>query len=420
MLTRAEYYKLIIFSAIVAVIIIIQYFISDALQRMSIPIINKLQSDKYLVTMAEYISELGSKKIKSFLVIALFSFCNLYHAFLYSIVTYISITLSSWLKILLQEPRPFWLDDSVKAYDCEAGYGYPSNHVLTTVPTFLMFFEILYYHFKIDRSVNANIFYWAGIGANILIIICVGFSRMILGVHSLDQVFFGLLMGFAAYYFYLHVMDYDIRNYHPFLQEISNTFYRARMIVIFVGIYLTFLLSIVFAKIYYLPIWTKRILNNCGVLPTLTPFYKCLADSGDYFVLLGIMAGIFYDIQVNYQLKYNTDKLPMQFIYENISDTILSSNNEYNRTGKWNDTTSLITTARIFFVYLVFTSIFIVSKIIYIYLNRNNLLTYFIFNKMIPCFLGGFFIFGFGKKLCYYLNLTNFSSTGEADKPKAI
>src|SRR5689334_17168024 len=106
MLTQREYYKIVIFFVIISVIVIIQYLISDLLQEISIPVIIKLQSDNYLVDAMTYISDLGNKKTKSFLLIVTFSVCNLYHSFIYVVTCYTSTLICSWLKIILQEPRP--------------------------------------------------------------------------------------------------------------------------------------------------------------------------------------------------------------------------------------------------------------------------------------------------------------------------
>jgi len=230
---------------------------------------------------------------------------------------------------------------------------------------------------------------------------------MVLGVHSLDQVFFGLLMGFASYYFYLHIIDYDIRYFQPFLQEISNPFYKARMIIFLVGIYIAFLINLIFANVNYDPIWTERILKDCGRLPPMTPFYKCLADSGEYIVVFGMLIGIFYDLHFNYKVKYNKNIVPIEYINENISDTVYTRNYLENRTGKWNDTSVLVTIMRIIFLYLLIQIIYLIRNLPSILFERHDLLNFFIFQKLLSCGIAGFFLFGFARSVCYHCHLTN-------------
>jgi hypothetical protein len=162
MLSRAEYIKLLVFVVAIAIIILIQLLTASILSEMSINIIISLQKDKYLVTSMQFITIIGSKLVKLLMLCITFAICNSYHAFMYSLVTYTSMFACSFLKINLQQPRPFWLSDEISAIECEYGYGYPSNHVLTTVPSLLMFFEIMYYRFDLDKTVNKKIYYWLG------------------------------------------------------------------------------------------------------------------------------------------------------------------------------------------------------------------------------------------------------------------
>jgi hypothetical protein len=314
------------------------------------------------------------------------------------------------LKIILQEPRPFWLDDRITAYDCESGYGYPSNHVLTTVPSYFFFFEILYYHFKLDKTVNANLFYWIGISIVGMICASIGFGRMILGVHSWDQVFFALLIGFASYYFYLHIIDYDIKNYHPFLNQISNKFYTARMMVIIISIYLFFLIQMFFIDFRDETIWRLRIIKNCGSLPVYPVYFKNLSESGEYFTLFGMLIGILYDVLFNYKNEFNTTKIPLEYVYENINDNIMVfQHTEISRTGKWNDTSILISITRIIILNISNRFIFYLSLVPYLINQSDNLIAIFLFQVMIPSLFSGIFLFGFGRKFCFYLNLSNLS-----------
>lgn len=460
MLTRKENYKILVFSLLIAFIIIIQYLFSAKLQLLSIPLIRFLQSNPKLINIMRVFSSFGSKKVKSLMLSFIFGLCNTYHAFIHAVVCYVSILFCSWLKLLLQEPRPFWLDSQIHAYDCESGYGYPSNHVLTSIPSFLMFFEILYYHFEIDRKTKSldSLYYYTGIISGLLLCTLVGCSRMVLGVHSLDQVCFGLLMGFAVYYFFLHIIDFDLRNYHPFLQSFTNPYHKAKLILLILAVYLIFLVNAMFTDVSYDNKWSEMIILSCGKLPPMSPFYKCIDDSGYYFVLLGVTAGIVYDMSNHYKgdtcrvldleskfskasktskgetrcstienvgnlhqekesARHNSQKeygktrlsnlLHVDYVLENISDDLLTKDlNFENRTGRWNDTNIYTTIVRVTLICLLFNMSFNITtfpKIIF----EDNLLSVFIFLKGLPCFTSGFIIFAFGKKICTMLRLGN-------------
>ncbi len=407
MLTCREYYKILMFTLIIISIIIIQFFISEKLHKVSFSLIEYLQSFPSLIPIMNYVTALGSIPVKSFLLVYIFSTCNLYHTFLYTVVCYSSIFVTEWLKLNLQEPRPFWLDDKIRAYSCESGFGYPSNHVMTTVPSYFMFFEIMYYNHKLDKSTKANLYYWLGFSFIAVLCVIIGMSRMVLGVHSLDQVFFGLLMGFACYYFYLNVIDYEIKDFRPFLKEITNPVYRAKLFLIVIGAYVVFLINGAMLDIRYESIWTDRIIKECGKLPATTPFYKCIFDSGDYLILYGVLLGIFYDLYYNYNFKYDSNNIPFEYIDENLCDTVFTEKKFDGRIGKWNDTPTITTIIRTALLFLCFSLFFITKDIIMPFMATRSFMELYMIEKFIPNAIGGFLTFGFGKKVCYYLNLTN-------------
>jgi membrane-associated phospholipid phosphatase len=72
-------------------------------------------------------------------------------------------------KSLMSHPRPSWASDEIQAWACDPDFGNPSGHSLTSM-TFASF------------SSNHYLLFLAFL---------VGYSRMVLGVHSLNQVVFG-------------------------------------------------------------------------------------------------------------------------------------------------------------------------------------------------------------------------------------
>lgn len=91
--------------------------------------------------------------------------------------------ISSSFKLLLHQPRPYWVGD-VKALSTETSYGIPSSHASNTVAVggYLM------------RYIRQTWVRWL-IG---IVIFLIAFSRLYLGVHFLQDVLFGWLIGFAV------------------------------------------------------------------------------------------------------------------------------------------------------------------------------------------------------------------------------
>jgi membrane-associated phospholipid phosphatase len=91
--------------------------------------------------------------------------------------------ISSSFKLLLHEPRPYWIGD-VKALSAETSYGIPSSHASDSLAVggYLL------------KQVKQGWIRWL-IG---LVILFIAFSRLYLGVHFPQDVLFGWLIGFSV------------------------------------------------------------------------------------------------------------------------------------------------------------------------------------------------------------------------------
>lgn len=99
-----------------------------------------------------------------------------YMAYLLSIAG----VLNAVLKHGLRQPRPFWLDDSLKIVD-EEGYGLPSAHAQLTIIIFALI------AFWVRRPVV-----WF---LTVLLIFLMGLSRVYLGLHFVHDVLIGFALG---------------------------------------------------------------------------------------------------------------------------------------------------------------------------------------------------------------------------------
>ena len=144
--------KTLLFFLFIAIILILERLMADVLFDYSFPTIKFLQKFEFSQDFWKLISIFGSKNFKFVLLIIIFSLCNHYHTFVFSLVTFSSLFITSLIKILFQEDRPFWKDINIQAFDCEVSYGFPSNHVTATIPVMLYFWEIIYYRFQLGKS----------------------------------------------------------------------------------------------------------------------------------------------------------------------------------------------------------------------------------------------------------------------------
>jgi membrane-associated phospholipid phosphatase len=406
MFSKPETCKLVFFISILLLIGLIQYMTSDYLENISIPLIKFLQKDSYLVKSMELVSYIGSKNVKFILMITIFSTCNIYHTFVYTFVCYFSMFICAWLKLIWQQERPYWISDEIIPFECEPGFGYPSNHVLTTVVSFMILFEILFQHFNIESYVNSKIFYWVGISVTFLLCASIGLGRIVQGVHSLDQVIFGLLMGLAIYYFFLHLTVLKINDMNFFLNLISNRYQSAKLLTLMIFIYLIFLVHIYFTPIEYNPEYVGRVLLKC---PTSTPFAKSVFASGQYFMIPSMILGILYDVKYNYLKKFKTQELPHEYLEENFYNYEIKGTKEkehphHIKNEDVNYHFYLKVIARIIILYFMTKVLkFVCSCGIYMF--EINLITKFLFWQVLYNLSIGLFIFGFGRRFCELFRL---------------
>jgi len=406
MFPKPESCKLFFFISIILFIALIQYMASEYLETISIPLIKFLQKDSYLVKSMELVSYIGSKNVKFILMIIIFCTCNIYHSFVYTFVCYFSMFICAWLKLIWQQGRPYWISDEIIPFECEPGFGYPSNHVLTTVVSFFTLFEILYQHFNIESYVNSKIFYWVGITVTFLLCASIGFGRIVQGVHSLDQAIFGLLMGLSIYYFFLHLTVLKMNNMNYFLNMISNKYHSAKLLTSIIIIYLIFLVHIFFTPTEYNPEYVGRVLLKC---PTSTPFAKSVFASGHYFMVLGMIFGILYDVKYNYLKKFKTQELPHEYLEDNIykyeiKGIIKKEHTQHIINEDFNYHFYLKVIARIIILYFITKVLkFVCSCGIYMF--EINLITKFLFWQVLYNLSIGLFIFGCGRRFCELFRL---------------
>jgi membrane-associated phospholipid phosphatase len=97
--------------------------------------------------------------------------------------------IKSFTKLVLHQPRPFWVDPVVRAYNAETSFGIPSGHAVDAT---VVFGGIAAWIGKL----------WAWVVA-ILLILYIGISRVVIGVHFPTDVLAGWLLGAIILLVYL-------------------------------------------------------------------------------------------------------------------------------------------------------------------------------------------------------------------------
>jgi membrane-associated phospholipid phosphatase len=102
-------------------------------------------------------------------------------------------------KLAYNQARPFWVSYAIEAGSCSSQFGNPSGHSLTSLGIALaVWFD---YNQSVSDGKIARDSAFAQTWARVLTLIValsfgvsIGWSRFVLGAHSMNQIIFGLLL----------------------------------------------------------------------------------------------------------------------------------------------------------------------------------------------------------------------------------
>ncbi|EAS03698.1 PAP2 superfamily protein (macronuclear) [Tetrahymena thermophila SB210] len=268
--------------------------------------IQKNMDVEFLKFLMNIISNFVNPTIVIGLLILIFAFSRkkfeilnflLYFAF----VSYIC----SIMKTLFASPRPYWVGNKVSQWEwvCYQEYGNPSGHSLLG-PIFYEFILRNYILRKINKENKL-----ARVAATIGIITLVAlilFCRLYLGMHALNQVFYGLIIGISLIILYRLYFEITIKRVLLYLVRcnIDNS-KKPKACVYILSVFLLCLILCI--NIYILQDtvkdksnenqWEIQIEDKCNIkeLDPLKAFYnRCFIDCSGVCICFSLMLGFLY------------------------------------------------------------------------------------------------------------------------------
>lgn len=342
-----------------------------------------INENTFLITILKMLSFTGTKDFFIILIILSFNYFDMYTTLIVLQVGGCCSFGTGLFKLIYKNPRPFFHEEWVKVYDCETGYGNPSGHSIVVLSTFLTLWKILKIKCNLEPRLKRTLFIFL-----CLFIFSVLFSRLALGVHSLNQVLLGSFIGYQIYSLVFYVLNINL-NLKEEVKSLINFKYINIMAIVQTSL---LLLGIIVFNFFPLTMnlnidkYLKRILESCPNTP-----YSKVFDYEAYFMLsscstlLGAYYGIYYDIKVN--LKNSQEWVEInkgQFL--------------------WNKTNFLRSLFRLAIMSVILFIPFSLTIIISSHANTNII---FILKNLIPYFLISFFLFAFVRKACESLKCTN-------------
>ena len=153
------------------------------------------------------------------IIIIIFNFCSLKITFLLFNVLFLSLFVTGIMKLVFLDARPFWINANITFFKSEVDYGNPSGHSMFAFSFYLILFQIIYDKYVNDKDLLYKISYWISV---ISFLFLIAFSRLAGGVHSINQVLFGSLVGvtiFFAFYFILGIQNYNSEEFLAKFQQ---------------------------------------------------------------------------------------------------------------------------------------------------------------------------------------------------------
>ena len=215
-------FKLNIIIIIISIILfIIEFFYRDPLFKYSLDFEKNWQENatKETITTFKIFTKIGGEYLMAVPVIIVLWFFTLIKSYVYLMGFIFCLQFHSMMKIWYGNKRPFWQEPSLYKGICDGGFGNPSGHSITT--SFLYLSLFFYYtqakvtrdKYKILIIILLFCLFW---------IVMILLSRIILGMHSVNQIIYGTSLGliissFIFIVFKIHQLPVSI--YKKFFRE---------------------------------------------------------------------------------------------------------------------------------------------------------------------------------------------------------
>jgi hypothetical protein len=292
----------------------------------------------------------------------------------------LSIFINGHLKLLYTETRPYWTDPDIIPCKCSANYGNPSTTGFNQFIIFAVAYKCLT---TVNKTWNK---FLVGLVCSIPVI-GIFASRYFQGVHSLNQLFFGLGLGYILYYTFFEIFEVDINDKKLFFYIIKNLW---KICFSLLGLFLLATLNHLMMHFPKDPDWIKTIEKYCEIIPFNSFDNESFRKSTKVFLFIGCLVGLW---------------LENKFFFKNDLKNFINYNIDTEK--KFCNTGYVITVIRIFLVYQFY---FLFARFLvdpFSDEKKHEILFVLIWGYIIPSFVYGILIFFVYKWIMKKMGLTN-------------
>lgn len=334
---------------------------------------------KNQITFFKFITNFGTQGALIPLFFIVFFFFPLSKSYTFLTIIILASYFDNLLKIVYGSPRPFWKIPAIFR-ECDGGYGNPSGHSFSSFSVYLSFWNISTDFDFFKNTIRGYTCKIVLLVFYILLCIIIVVSRLVLSVHSINQIIFGSLLGIALYFYFFHIIKLDQYKGseldHYITDKTNNKYHSIKF-----GVYFFVLLFMHSFRVndesYYVTIEEfcphlrkYRYFNNDAFFIGLVLFFLIGAHYGLYF--------LFNICKVQYPTKEE------------------ALNNWY------------ICTKKSFFYKLILFIPFNLCLVMTIIMkNESNLFVFYVIGVILPYFFQGGLLFGGFILFCIRLKLSN-------------
>ena len=237
---KKTFFKRLILNILIIVLsliaFIVEFFYRKPLFNYSLDFEKNWQENasKATISMFKFFTKIGGEYLMAVPVIIVICFFTLIKSYVYLTGFVFCLQFHSMMKIWYGNKRPFWEEQSLYKGICDGGFGNPSGHSITTAYLYLTL--CLYY--KQTKRLEKNY-----IILIIILIFCLFWmlmiilSRLILGMHSVNQVIYGSSLGVIIF-----LLIFIVFEIHRMPVSVYKKFFREKKyIYISISVYLVFI-----------------------------------------------------------------------------------------------------------------------------------------------------------------------------------
>lgn len=382
--------KYILLLLYVIVAVVGEFFYRNPLFEQSIDFEMSWKTNAWEFTKIFYniITNLGGEYCLIIYLIVIYFFFPLTKSFCFIVGVIVCNFIDNIMKLWFHNPRPFWKEEQLFS-NCDGGFGNPSGHSFTSTFTYLGVFKLISQTQIVSKHtwLQMTLFLFC-----VLMIIGIVLSRVILGMHSLNQVIYGCSLGLAVYYLQFHILYMQNMKIESFTKLFTSMKNVIIITVIFVISFLVLLLS--YLLIDYSDVikeYEEKLYIHCSIYEKEKIYRKFQNDGFFGGLTLFCLMGAYYG---QYFLWYK-----IHSVYGNNRDELVNKW-VYNREGVY---TSFINILEVIGIIILCA----LPMSIYLIITSTNLTIIFIFKVSIPFFTSLFLLYGPGLYLMISLGLCN-------------